>query len=181
MSSLSRGIYKPSDFTEMEINMLSAMQWRVNPPTSVSFVAHFISILPSGAVNRYTQLDLFECARFQTELAVNEPNYSGTKASTIAFAAIWNALDIVASCELTEAVQSSFQCILEKITSIRCHSSDFMDVMEGLLKASTQNKPGVEISVAQHNFPCETTAMKISQICQKNSPRCVSTASFEVS
>lgn len=43
---LSRGQFSASDITSMEQEMLRVLEWRVHPASSMSFVGHFLRILP---------------------------------------------------------------------------------------------------------------------------------------
>eukprot|EP00542_Grammatophora_oceanica_P009416 CAMPEP_0194026086 /NCGR_PEP_ID=MMETSP0009_2-20130614/393_1 /TAXON_ID=210454 /ORGANISM="Grammatophora oceanica, Strain CCMP 410" /LENGTH=282 /DNA_ID=CAMNT_0038664593 /DNA_START=78 /DNA_END=926 /DNA_ORIENTATION=- len=85
ISGLSRGAYTVEQVEEMERQILVAIKWRVNPPTALSFVHHFLAL---------TQVDaseLMDMAKFQTELAVSEYALAGIPKSTIALCALANA------------------------------------------------------------------------------------------
>ena len=94
VAGLSRGTYTEKQVTDMELSILNAIQWRMNPPTPLAFVHHFLALMEIDESDA-----VFELAKFQTELAVNEYSFIGLTPSSIAFAAIANALqDISPQC-----------------------------------------------------------------------------------
>lgn len=103
MSGLSRGIYSAKQFETMELEILAANQWRVNAPTSMSFVRLFFALFPDGALKDEELTAVFELAKYQTELSVGENSLVGVSPSTIALAAIANALQAVDDLELKYA------------------------------------------------------------------------------
>jgi hypothetical protein len=87
VAGLSRGTYTEQQVTDMELSILKAIQWRMNPPTALAFVHHFFALMDIDVDD-----SVFEMAKFQTELAVNEYSFIGVAPSCIAFAAIANAM-----------------------------------------------------------------------------------------
>jgi hypothetical protein len=92
VASLSRGAYTEDEVIAMEQQILHAIKWRMNPPTALSFVQHFMCLLPEGAMSDTEKARTVEFAKFQTELAVNSYEFVGYTASDVAFAAVTNAL-----------------------------------------------------------------------------------------
>lgn len=93
ISSLSRGVHTPKAVEEMEAEMLRAIQWRVNPPTAMSFVRSMMDLVPHHVVGVAERETITEITKFQTELAVNDYNFSRFQASSIAFASLLNSLE----------------------------------------------------------------------------------------
>jgi len=108
VAGLSRGVYTEDQVTDMEVSILQALEWRVNPPTALSFVRAFFQLLSNNG-NRSKNTDMyedtntsqkvtdaaFELARFQTDLAVTNYDFCTVNASTIAIAAIVNAFEVL--------------------------------------------------------------------------------------
>lgn len=92
LADLSRGCYTEMEFVTMEQTMLQALKWRVNGPTQLGFVQHFLALLPSN-IHPLVAETLFDYARYQTELAVAEHAFVGVKPSEVALAAVLNALE----------------------------------------------------------------------------------------
>ena len=78
---LSRGLFQPDDMIHMEKELLSALQWHLNPPTSATFVFYMIesglldeemSSIHSRQSFKNPRKIVFEVAKFFTELAVGD-------------------------------------------------------------------------------------------------------------
>jgi hypothetical protein len=93
VSSLSRGTYCEEEITAMERTILSALGWLMNPPTALSFVYEYMSIMPKGMLSESENTGIMDLAKFQTELAVSDVWFQGTNPSTIALASLTNALN----------------------------------------------------------------------------------------
>ena len=128
MSGLSRGIYSAKQFEAMELEILAANQWHVNAPTSMSFVRLFLALLPEDAMVDDELAAISEFAKYQTELAVGQNSLVGVSASTIALAAIANALEAVDDLELKCACIES----ISETAKVDIHSHSFVKT-RGLL------------------------------------------------
>jgi hypothetical protein len=115
---LSKGTYTEEEITDMELEILNAIQWRMNPPTSLCFLNNFLALLPENAMSTSDRDTVYELAKFQTELAVHEYSLVTVDASTVAFAAMMNALETVAGAGTLEIMT-----MLAKVSSIDIQSS----------------------------------------------------------
>ena len=107
VAGLSRGAHSEQQVEVMERKILGALDWRLHPPTALSFCHSFLALLPE--LLGEDKEAVLELTKLQTELAVSEYYFVGTNPSTIAFAAIVNAFqslntktDISALKELAE-------------------------------------------------------------------------------
>ena len=106
MSRLSRGLHSAEEITALEYDILLALQWRVNFPTPIQFINHFLELLPESAQSAAPAL--YEHSHFQTELAVGDYAFvPHLRQSTIGIASILNSLGAVEqeSNTFTECVQ----------------------------------------------------------------------------
>jgi hypothetical protein len=92
VSNLSRGVYSPQDVEQMEYILLHALDWRVNPPTTLSYAREFFHLIPAAAMDVETREMIYDIVKFQTELAVTDYAFVGVRASVIAYCAFMNAL-----------------------------------------------------------------------------------------
>lgn len=92
LSTISRGFYTKKDMEEMEWKMLNALQWRVNTPTPLAFCREYLSQLNLDAGMKDQLLSL---AQVQIELTVADYNFVTVKPSSIGFAALVNAMDVM--------------------------------------------------------------------------------------
>jgi hypothetical protein len=132
IASLSRGAYTEDEVTAMELRILSAIEWRMNPPTAMAFVHHFLGLLPQGAMTDSEKEGTIEIAKFQTELAVNSYEFVGVNASTVAFASLSNALNC---CNLDCEVECELLNNIAKVASIDSHSDEMLSVQDKLYNA----------------------------------------------
>jgi len=93
LSTISRGFYTKTDMEAMEWKMLNAISWRVNVPTPQAFCRQYLSLLP--AVDAATREQLLQLCSVQTELSVADYEFVTVKPSSIGFAALVNAMDVL--------------------------------------------------------------------------------------
>jgi hypothetical protein len=102
--SLSRGLFKKEDIEKAELNILSCLKWKINPPTCLRFIDSLLSLMPKWNPNEHScsysdvVRGISDFARYLTELALCVSTVSCTnKASTTAFCAIVGAIDALES------------------------------------------------------------------------------------
>jgi hypothetical protein len=93
ISSLSRGVHSPAAVEAMEAKLLSSIQWRMNPPTAMSFVRSMMDLVPDHLVGPCERETIMEVARFQVEMAVGEYEFARVSPSAIAFSCLLNAIE----------------------------------------------------------------------------------------
>jgi len=109
---------------EMELSLLTTLNWRLNPPSPTDFLTRFVKILSlllkddiicGQQVGKVWSV--FEVARYQIELSVYSPHKFS--ASTIALAAILNSMDSKIVRSKTSIVSSSIsRSFLQHVKSL---------------------------------------------------------------
>jgi len=117
LADLSRGCYTEMEFANTEKKILEAVEWRVNGPTALSFVQHFLKFLPES-VHSAVQLAVFDYARYQTELALADHAFLKLKPSVVGMAATLNAMEGMDVLLLPLKIQARFIRSVEKYTGI---------------------------------------------------------------
>jgi hypothetical protein len=117
LADLSRGCYNEAEITRMEQSILEALHWRINGPTTLSFVQHFLALLPD-TVHPAVATAIMDYARFQTELATSDYSLVSTHYSHIALAAILNAVEGMDQSMLTLRQQGVFLRAVENFSGI---------------------------------------------------------------
>lgn len=117
LADLSRGCYTEMEFVEMEQTILLALEWRVNGPTALSFVQHFMAFMPRSVHPTITEA-IFDYARYQTELALADQAFVGTKLAEIGLAAVLNAMEGLDTAMLPLKVQGKFVRNIERYVGI---------------------------------------------------------------
>jgi len=92
-SRFSKGVHRPEDFEAMEVKLLNALKWRVNPPTSMDFVRLLLESVPDDILDKYMHRDVYDLTKMQTELVFSSDQFVSVPASTVAYCALMNALD----------------------------------------------------------------------------------------
>jgi hypothetical protein len=112
VSTLSRGVHTASAVEAMEYKMLQSIQWRVNPPTAMSFVRMIINdLVPDHLLSSCEKETILDITRFQIELTVNEYDLCSFNGSSIAFACMLNAID---SCSDDGMFYTNFETTMGK-------------------------------------------------------------------
>lgn len=95
MESLSDGKYVAEELEQSEQQVLTAIQWHVNPPTAMAFARHLLELIP---LKRITDKDIvLSFCQDQIKLATIDPELFPVKASLIGFGALMNAIQWVSN------------------------------------------------------------------------------------
>lgn len=132
VSSLSRGAYTPGEVEDMEKEILNAIQWRVNPPTALSFVRLFLNLVPSEAMDEDMRANIYDIARFQTEIAAKEYEFMLIKPSITGYCSFINALD---SLDLEDKFVQRVSALLVQAIGLDLESSILTDVQNYFYQA----------------------------------------------
>jgi hypothetical protein len=134
IASLSRGVFNTDQVEAMEVVMLNAVQWRMNPPTAIAFIHQFFDLIPSHLVSEESREAVIELAKFQTELVVSDADFIAVNPSSVALGALMNAFDSLA---METKLQSHILSVLSEATKVDSQSQSFTDVRIRLYEATT--------------------------------------------
>lgn len=131
---MSRGYFSADHFTETEMDMLASLQWRMNPPTSLAFVGHYIDLLPLSSDKKCTVMAM--CRRI-TETAVSDSFFISRNTSFVAISAILIALrekklEDAKSLDVSQSTINEFSMKVKNLTKVDVHSSEFAAVIRRL-------------------------------------------------
>uniref|UniRef100_A0A7S2ECQ2 Cyclin N-terminal domain-containing protein n=1 Tax=Ditylum brightwellii TaxID=49249 RepID=A0A7S2ECQ2_9STRA len=82
---MSRGHVCSEDVTAMEMKMLDALEWRLNPPTAMAFAHEFLNLLP---VSDDQRMNMLAVSNYISELAVADSFFVSFSPSSIAVATV---------------------------------------------------------------------------------------------
>lgn len=150
LANLSRGQFGASHIEEMEWVILTALQWKLHPPTAYSFIFHLLLFLPQEA-NPSVRKELYELSRYLTELAACDSFMVETKASTIAFAAILNVMDDISYSHLSAGLREKFLTDLLDKAHLNYRASSVVEARERIASmfASNLNDSSLESKMAE--------------------------------
>lgn len=133
LSQLSRGCYSEEEIVDMETHILTSLSWRMHQPTSVAFVHHFLALLPTHRRHdKFALQVLLDVSLYQTELAVGEYELAFRHPSSIALAAIINAMNILGKQHFTEIEKIHFLEILSSAADINPSSFEMQSIQKFL-------------------------------------------------
>lgn len=136
LANLSRGCYKEEDFIKMENDILFSLNWCLHCPTAVSFLEHFINLVPDHDDGRNQIKSIVKTySKYLIERSVEDYELSLQKPSTIALAAISNSLKKIS---LVPSLCNEKDCsklveAIESCTSFRVHGTDIEHVAKRIL------------------------------------------------
>jgi hypothetical protein len=173
-AELSRGSYTAADIIEMERSLLTTLQWRVNAPTSHSFLRYILNLASLNDKPRFLMESSFlELCIFQLDLSVGDYFFCTKKPSTIAIAALFNALEN--STIACEKESLNFIKSLHGLYGNAIYSNEIRSIMNRLVLLLKSN--GVEINQNNmlQNLPF---ARRMSPVSVAGISRVISEASF---
>jgi hypothetical protein len=177
LADLSRGCYNEMEFVEMEQVILLSLKWRVNGPTALGFVQHYLTFLPDS-VHPCVSEAIFDYARYQIELATADQSFVNVRPSEIGLAALLNALEGIDTKLLPLKIQGKFLRNIERFSEMVIEDAESLQSKLSLMlinMLSTDLAEYVEVMVgeeamAEHDFAEGDDLYKPSIISRKNSP-----------
>lgn len=94
LEKLSNAEFTVKDVERMEILILQSLKWRLSTPTALAFLRQYLAIVPSVMLKGSLREEVFQIAKYQTEVALSDYKYVSVNASTVAYSALLNALDM---------------------------------------------------------------------------------------
>jgi hypothetical protein len=106
--------YTSEEIEDMERILLSGMSWRCHSPTAYQIGLSILSlILPCVVIPEVTWGFIIDEMKYLTELAVREYYFSTQRTSTIAVAAIFNAISVTSTKECEDILTDFLRVIME--------------------------------------------------------------------
>jgi hypothetical protein len=170
-ANLSRGQFGAHHIEEMEWQVLSALGWKLHPPTLFAFISYFLLLLPNEAPHHTVRKELFELSIYMAELSVCDSFFVKFKASTVAFAAIMNVVEEMPFARFSAGTRETFLRELVNRLGLTCRSPDVMAARDRLkaifTTALTVVSNDVIDTINGRSSPCttvdeETTSMSVS-------------------
>lgn len=116
LSDLSRGEFNTEHIIDMEKILLESLAWLMHPPTASCFVGHILTLL-AGFTSPALIRSISALASFFTELSLADYYFATEYPSTVALAAILNAIEILNFEDFSEN-DSSTENFFQELASI---------------------------------------------------------------
>jgi hypothetical protein len=162
----SRGLFDQQDILGMEATLLRTIGWKVNPPTSSSFVPYLLDLLappemlPAESRQCYPLVheDLRELARYLCELAVClGKELDDAFPSEVAFASLVVAMELLAPSALPPRVRTYFCETLFRL-SRNCRP-EFIEILTAKLMATLWPEMLLDDNRAQVHEPSNPVSL----------------------
>jgi hypothetical protein len=184
VSSLSRGVHSAQAVEAMEARMLNAVQWRVNPPTAMSYTRLVMDLVPDHCLDAMERETVQDIARYQIEHAMTEYDFCRYSQWAMALSSILNAVESVTMDAVFysnfEATIYQAMCVqpqhIPAVRDLRIALYELMNCNDSAVMAVQQNTTVEDATMTDTNT--SKKAMESSCIGEErfynNSPRSVS-------
>lgn len=105
--STGNGLITVKHIENMELSVMTCLNWHIFPPTPVSFIENFYPLISRDG---HLWADSLEFSRFLTELSVCTYPFVSAKPSSVAIAAVLYSFEY---CGLPEAAREAFQALVD--------------------------------------------------------------------
>lgn len=168
---LSKRSFSVAELAEMERKILTALDWRMNPPMPLDFALHFLELL-SQNMHSSVKDALLKFTRIQTEYASRNYSFISYKPSLIGFVSVLNAIDAAGIFSHSETATKDFCRDVIFIFGINPSEASLHDVRTKLQK-SMEKVTGYD---NKENMKCNNNTSYLKQDATEHSasPVCVS-------
>jgi Cyclin, N-terminal domain/Cyclin, C-terminal domain len=116
LAELSRGQFGPHHIEQMEWQIMSALQFKLHPPTLFAFVSYYLMLFPQQqsqydaevSPRHSVRKELFEVAIYMAELSVCDSFFVPYPTSMVALAALANVMDGMPPSKLSVSCKERF-------------------------------------------------------------------------
>lgn len=175
IARLSRGVHTKEAVEEMELVMLKALRWQVNPPTAIRFSNVFLDLVPFEMIPQDHRALIIELVRHQLDASISDYQSNLQRNSHIGLAALVNAIECQESGgnSISTMVQSKIGMLLPAFTEdslwhIRSVLAGAL-AKEVTLHQTPKTSCNTLLALAQPNH-CRSPS---TQVCGNSSPRAV--------
>lgn len=159
LANLSRGQFDAKHIEDMEWKVLSALKWKVHPPTQYAFVSHLVLFLPREA-NPASRKELFELSRYLTELSVCDSYFVEVNNSTTSFAAILNVMEDMNYSRLSAGIRERFLSSIAAKVGLHYGSPDVCAArrrLKTMFNATSGHETVADMAVTSPTGPIQET------------------------
>mmetsp|Transcript_4023 Transcript_4023/g.6292 ORF Transcript_4023/g.6292 Transcript_4023/m.6292 type:complete len:292 (+) Transcript_4023:106-981(+) len=129
-AAMSQGRFKEEDITKMEYEIATALEWRLTPPTPLSFLHAYISTISTDVLPDVKFDSIFTFAKLQVKLSLRHSYFVSVNASCIALAALANSIEKADPGHI-DFYEATIQRI-SRISEIDITAGNFIDIRNAL-------------------------------------------------
>lgn len=133
LARLSRGLFTEKHILTVEKSMLGVLQWRMHPPTPLSYLVLLVQLLPRGACAPFSRDVLFTRICFLLESSLAVPHFFGERPSDVAVAACFEVMEYPRGPNVPRwSCRAHFRHCVGAVAGIRCDSAAVLRCREGM-------------------------------------------------
>jgi len=144
---LGRGYFTIDHMTKMEYSILWTLSWHVHPPTPLSFVRNFITLLQETGCSSTIVLEIKQIAQFITELSVCDYYFTTHKSSSVGLGALLTAFDAFSEASLSLHIRHAFLVLVQSVAGLEPSSEEVLDCKDRLCEAYFEETKQQEIEL----------------------------------
>lgn len=129
VAALSQGAFSAKDVERMEQHMLSALNWRINPPTTLAFIDGMLDLLPEHTLSQQERQTIVDLSIVQTQTAVHDYHLAKLPASLKACAALMNSME---SLHVQDVKIEMVACAIANVLHIDSHDAQLTTIQDDL-------------------------------------------------
>ena len=169
VARLSNGTHSAQDIKTMEVTILTALKWKVNPPSSFEFARRLMSLVSKEVLENKVRSTALDLARIQLDLAISNYIFLSVPASKVAYAAIMNSLECVG---VESDLLNDLGYLLSHAVQVDQSAGDILAVQSSLYQSVTdEDVSGLRIK--SPSTPCGVEQAKDPAASHTLSPRSV--------
>lgn len=163
---IGHGHYTENDIVEMERLLLTALRYRVNPPTALSFVRLFLDLIPDTELNRGMKATAYMLARAQTERAVGDYAMLEVQASKVGFASVQNSMEALGYCSsrhnlfIPPAVFFSNEFVDQELTELKLRLCEAISFETSMISTAPRAGKKTTASTTRSTKTSSKTSLK---------------------
>eukprot|EP00594_Rhizosolenia_setigera_P015988 CAMPEP_0178975644 /NCGR_PEP_ID=MMETSP0789-20121207/23297_1 /TAXON_ID=3005 /ORGANISM="Rhizosolenia setigera, Strain CCMP 1694" /LENGTH=219 /DNA_ID=CAMNT_0020664453 /DNA_START=36 /DNA_END=691 /DNA_ORIENTATION=+ len=120
LTQISRGLYTSEQFIQMEMQILTCLKWKVNPPTATHFLELFMELLMSSYdIHPELHEILSRLNAEQVKKAVGQYKLISCNPSIIALSAMLNSLEVVSPGQFSSLKSSELWSEVFQVINVR--------------------------------------------------------------
>lgn len=134
VAELSRGSYTAEDISKMEQDILTALDWRLNGPSTNDFLHQLAALLPASVLcNALIAPLILNASKQQTELAFVDYFFVLHKSSHVAYAALLNSIEGISEGIFSQHEKVEYLRSIASIAGLNAFSEEVRSVRERLV------------------------------------------------
>ena len=147
---LGRGYFSKAELNDAELNVLYALKWRIQPPTSIDIANHLLTFVNDLGLPLLDYTEVKQKVTLSLSVAVVDSRFLPFKKSSIALAAVLSVIRPEVEYSVFQALQKGFEEMLLFAELFEDELMKLQLILMGIMESNTMDMPG---ALAPWNTP----------------------------